>query len=50
VRPGVFAAWRDARVRAGAPDAQVKDPIVLDPERWDTLVSGEGVSGEGVSG
>jgi hypothetical protein len=37
---GTFAAWRDARVRAGAPDAQVKDPIVLDPERWDALVRG----------
>lgn len=36
---GTFAAWRDARVRAGAPDAQVKDPIVLDAERWDALVA-----------
>ncbi len=40
VRRGAFAAWRDARVRAGAPDAQVKDPIVLDAERWDALVAG----------
>ncbi len=40
VRPGCFAAWREARVRAGAPDAQVKDPIVLDADRWDTLVAG----------
>jgi hypothetical protein len=40
VRSGGFAAWRDARVRAGAPDAQVKDPIVLDPEKWDALVVG----------
>ncbi len=41
VPPGTFAAWRLARVRAGAPDAQVKDPIVLDGERWDALVRGE---------
>jgi hypothetical protein len=40
VRTGTFAAWRDARVRAGAPDAQVKDPIVLDADRWDALVAG----------
>jgi hypothetical protein len=39
VAPGAFSAWRDARVRAGAPDAQVKDPIVLDPDRWDALVA-----------
>lgn len=37
---GTFAAWREARVRQGAPDAQVKDPIVLDAPRWDELVSG----------
>ncbi len=40
VRAGAFGAWREARVRAGAPDAQVKDPIVLDPERWDALAAG----------
>lgn len=40
VPAGTFAAWRLARVRAGAPDAQVKDPIVLDPSRWDALVTG----------
>ena len=44
VRPGTFAAWREARVRAGAPDAQVKDPIVLDPEKWDALVGGRGAA------
>jgi hypothetical protein len=38
VRTGAFAEWRDARVRAGAPDAQVKDPIVLDSDKWDALV------------
>lgn len=38
VPDGCFAAWRRARVLAGAPDAQVKDPIVLDAERWDALV------------
>ena len=40
VRPGYFGAWREARVRAGAPDAQVKDPVVLDADRWDSLVGG----------
>ncbi|MDP2317561.1 MAG: GH3 auxin-responsive promoter family protein [Pseudomonadota bacterium] len=39
VGAGAFAAWREARVRAGAPDAQVKDPIVLDADKWDTLVA-----------
>ena len=38
--PGTFAAWKLARVRAGAPDAQVKDPIVLESPRWDALVAG----------
>lgn len=33
-----FVAWRAARVAAGAPDAQVKDPVVLSPERWAELV------------
>lgn len=33
-----FVAWRAARVAAGASDAQVKDPIVLPPERWEELV------------
>ena len=37
---GSLAAWRAAAVRAGAPEAQVKDPWVLSPERWDRLVSG----------
>lgn len=36
---GTFARWRRARVAAGAPEAQVKDPIVLEPERWDQLVA-----------
>lgn len=40
VPPGTFARWRAARVAAGAPEAQVKDPIVLDAPRWDTLVEG----------
>lgn len=39
VSPGTFARWRAARIAAGAPEAQVKDPIVLDPERWDALVA-----------
>ncbi|MDP2305812.1 MAG: GH3 auxin-responsive promoter family protein [Pseudomonadota bacterium] len=39
VGTGAFAAWREARVRAGAPDAQVKDPIVLDSDKWDALVT-----------
>ena len=39
VPTGTFAAWREARVRAGAPDAQVKDPIVLAPEKWDALAA-----------
>lgn len=39
VRAGAFAAWREERVRAGAPDAQVKDPIVLDSDKWDALVA-----------
>ncbi len=40
VPPGTFTAWKLARVRAGAPDAQVKDPIVLESSRWDALVAG----------
>ncbi len=38
VAPGTFARWRRARMEAGAPEAQVKDPVVLEPERWDALV------------
>ncbi len=41
VPDGAFQAWRLARVRAGAPDAQVKDPVVLDSTRWEALVAGE---------
>jgi hypothetical protein len=33
-----FVAWRAARVAAGAPDAQVKDPWTLDAARWADLV------------
>lgn len=33
-----FVAWRAARVAAGAADAQVKDPVVLTPERWQELI------------
>ena len=40
VPDGCFFAYRQARVRAGAPEAQVKDPIILEPERWDALVAG----------
>ena len=40
VPEGRFADWRLARVRAGAPDAQVKDPVVLDADAWDKLVEG----------
>jgi hypothetical protein len=39
LRPGRFAEWRAERVAAGAPEAQVKDPLVLAPERWDALVA-----------
>ncbi len=34
-----FAAWRARRVAEGAPEAQVKDPVILSPERWDELIS-----------
>lgn len=37
---GRLAAWRAARVAAGAPEAQVKDPVVLTPEAWERLVEG----------
>lgn len=40
VGEGTFAAWRRKRVAAGAPEAQVKDPVILEPERWDELVAG----------
>lgn len=40
VPDGTFARWRAERVAAGAAEAQVKDPIVLEPARWDTLVGG----------
>lgn len=33
-----FTAWKAAKVAAGAPDSQVKDPVVLSPERWEELV------------
>lgn len=38
VPPGSFARWRRARLDRGAPEAQVKDPVILDPDRWDELV------------
>ncbi len=44
VVPGTFLAWRRRRVAAGAPDAQVKDPLVLSSERWAELVAGQGVN------
>ncbi len=47
VPTGTFAAWKLARVRAGAPDAQVKDPIVLESARWEALVAGEFGGGGG---
>ncbi len=34
----VFERWRALRVAGGAPDAQVKDPWVLSPERWEELI------------
>lgn len=37
VPDGCFAAWRAARVAAGAPEAQVKDPVILDHARWSAL-------------
>ncbi len=39
-----FGRWRDERVAAGAPEAQVKDPVSLSPEAWDRLVA-HGVRG-----
>ncbi len=41
VPAGAFAAWKAARVRAGAPEAQVKDPVVWESARWDAFVRGE---------
>jgi hypothetical protein len=41
VPAGAFAAWKGARVRAGAPEAQVKDPVVWESPRWDAFVRGE---------
>ncbi len=34
-----FAGWRARRVAEGAPEAQVKDPVILSPERWDELIN-----------
>lgn len=34
-----FDAWRSAKVQAGAPEAQVKEPTLLSAEAWDQLVS-----------
>jgi hypothetical protein len=40
VAPGGFARYRELRALAGAPEGQVKDPIVaLDEETWALLVS-----------
>ena len=36
-RPGVYEAFRNWRVKSGAPDAQVKDCIVATEEEWQTL-------------
>lgn len=38
VPDGAFARWKRTLLDAGAPEAQVKDPVILDPERWDELV------------
>lgn len=35
-----FDRWRANRVAQGAAEAQVKDPILLESERWDALVEG----------
>ena len=40
VAPGTFARWRRSRIDGGSPEAQVKDPVVLEPDRWDELVRG----------
>ncbi len=40
VAPGTLARWRRSRIDSGSPEAQVKDPVVLDPDRWDELVRG----------
>ena len=40
VAPGGFARYRELRALAGAPEGQVKDPIVaLDDETWTQVVS-----------
>lgn len=38
VPPGTFAAWRARKVAAGAPEAQVKDPLVLPEAEWKQLI------------
>ena len=37
VAPGTFARWRAQRIAEGAPEAQVKDPVILDHQRWIAL-------------
>lgn len=38
---GRIAAYKAARVAKGAPEAQVKDPWILNSENWQRLVEGE---------
>jgi antitoxin (DNA-binding transcriptional repressor) of toxin-antitoxin stability system len=38
VPTGTFARWRATRIADGAPEAQVKDPVILNHERWIALV------------
>jgi hypothetical protein len=33
-----FDRWRAAQAAEGAPEAQLKDPVILDSSRWDALV------------
>ncbi len=40
VPAGTFARWRARRIADGAPEAQLKDPVILDHERWAALVQG----------
>ena len=42
VPPGTYQRWRAARVAAGAPDGQIKDPVLaLDDREWRAVVSPE---------
>ncbi len=38
--PGTYARWRAARVAAGAPDGQVKDPVIaVDDTEWGRILA-----------